>query len=609
MIIFRKGFGGQLLALIAVLLILPVVLTAYMLHAMNRTEQAMVESQKAKLDKIMEQLDEEMPDTFDNILSRTTTPDAARRDKVQALNGQLKKTISDVGRSYPGVELGYYSKDLDVILDGDTENYGENFSKRRKEAFDNAINNHQSVMENFGKPEGGYLESYKPVIRDGKVIGAVWARENLMDMYTRVDRTQRDSYLIISFGIIMGIGGSFFLVGSFINNVNQVKKGVRLLEYDLNNRLPPVTGELGEITGAINHLAERLYKVQNYNKVILTSIDDGIMAVDQEGTIVLLNPAFSKIFGVGPEFLERKLTEAFAPDSDPVAIVRTALEERRLAKNYDITWPTEGNGPKKILVQTSLLTDNDHNMLGVVLSSRDITERLKLRETMQRQERLAALGKLVAGVAHEIRNPITSISGYIQFWQKNNTPSQRSIATIYREVKRLNSIVDKLLQFVKPAKGNPVPVDINLLVEKVAQFFADTHQTENITITTRLGQDLPAALIDYGQMEQVLMNIMYNARQALEGIGTITLTTTFDPETNYVILDVADDGCGIPAGNIPQLFDPFFTTRPKGTGLGLAIAYEIVRAHGGNIEVESEEGAWTSVKIYLQGAEGGAGSV
>ncbi|MHB1043803.1 MAG: two-component system sensor histidine kinase AtoS [Eubacteriales bacterium] len=598
---FRRGFGGQMLALISVLLILPVILTVYMLHAIKKTELALVENHKAKLTKVMDQLDENLPETFDQILSRTVPPDAARRDKVTALNRELKKTVSEVSRSYPGVELGFYSEDLDVILDGDTEHYGENFSSRRKQAFDEAAGSRQTVMETFGKPEGGYLESYKPLVRDGKLIGAVWARENLLEMYTRVESAQRDSYLLIFTGVLFGIGGSVWLIGSFISNVNQVKKGVMFLEYDLNTRLPPATGELGEITGAINHLAARLVKVQSYNEVILTSIDDGIIAVDPSGTIILLNPAFSKIFGVGPEYLDKNLLEPFPADSPLVGIAREALDERRLVKNKDISLALPSGNTAHIVVSTSLLSDNEGAMLGVVITCRDITERMRLREKFQRQERLAALGKLVAGVAHEIRNPITSISGYIQFWQKDNPPSPTSIATIYREVKRLNSIVDKLLQFVRPAQANPAPGSINSLIEKVAQFFAETHQAD-VAIHTHLGRNLPFAMIDQAQIEQVVMNVMYNAWQALDGPGTITIRTYFDRDSDCVVLEVEDDGCGIPAENMSLLFDPFFTTRPKGTGLGLAIAYEIVRAHGGNIEITSEEGSGTTVKIYLQRA-------
>jgi len=598
--IFRKGFGGQLLALIAVLLILPVILTAYMLHAIKKTELALVENHKAKLVKVMDQLDETLPEPFDQILIGAVSPDAPRREKVQVLNRALKKTITEVSRSYPGIELGFYSQDLDVILDGDTENYGENFSHRRKQAFDDAIGDHQTVMESFGKPEGGFLESYKPLVRDGRTRGAVWARENLLEMYSRVDSAQRDSYLIIFTGALLGIGGSFFFIGNFLKNVNSVKKGVKSLEYDLNTRLPQATGELGEITGAINHLAARLIKVQNYNKVILTSIDDGIMAVDPEGTIVLLNPAFSTFFGIGSDYLDKNMREAFPSDSAPAQIVQTALIDRMLVKDYDINWSTPGNGTKNILVSTTLLTDYNHDMMGVVLTCRDITERSRMREKMQRQERLAALGKLVAGVAHEIRNPITSISGYIQFWQKNNTPSPRSIATIYREVTRLNSIVDKLLQFVKPSQVNLAPSNLNQIIDKVSQFFKDTHHDDNITIVTIPKVGLPLAWIDFAQVEQVMMNIMYNAWQALKGKnGTITLRTAFNPDTDTMVLEVVDNGCGIPAENMSTLFDPFFTTRPKGTGLGLAIAYEIVRAHGGNIEVDSEECLGTSVKVYL----------
>jgi len=244
--------------------------------------------------------------------------------------------------------------------------------------------------------------------------------------------------------------------------------------------------------------------------------------------------------------------------------------------------------------------DDKQTLIYMVGSLRDISEMKRSEAYLRNSEKLSVVGQMAAGVAHEIRNPITSISGYIQFWQKNNTPSPRSIATIYREVTRLNSIVDKLLQFVKPSQVNLAPSNLNQIIDKVSQFFKDTHHDDNITIVTIPKVGLPLAWIDFAQVEQVMMNIMYNAWQALKGKnGTITLRTAFNPDTDTMVLEVVDNGCGIPAENMSTLFDPFFTTRPKGTGLGLAIAYEIVRAHGGNIEVDSEECLGTSVKVYL----------
>jgi two-component system sensor histidine kinase AtoS len=263
MFIFKRGFGGQLLTLIAILLILPIILTVYMLHAIKRTELALVENHKAKLSKVMDLLDSGFHSSFDEILKENNATDATRREKVQILNRKLKSEIVEIGRSFPGVELGFYSHELDVILDGDNESYGENFSKRRKQSFEEATLGSKKVTDTFGKPEGGYLETYQPLVRNGKVIGAVWARENLVEIYERVEKIQRDAYLIIFFGVVVGVGGCFALIGSFLHNVKQVKKGVQTLESDLTRILPSASGELGDITTAINHLAARLVNIQN----------------------------------------------------------------------------------------------------------------------------------------------------------------------------------------------------------------------------------------------------------------------------------------------------------------------------------------------------------
>lgn len=598
MIFQKRGFKNQILVLIALLLVLPIVLAGYMLNVIHNTQSSMIESQKKKIAKAMELLDASLTASFDDLLARANATQAPRRDKVKLLNRQLKPLIAKIKENYPELELGFYSRDLDVILDGDENSYGENFSKRRKRAFDETISTSKPVVETMGLSEGGQLEMYRPLTRHGKVIGAVWATENLSVLYRRVDQVQRDAYLVIAVGLLVGLGGAFALIRNLVAAVNQVKTGVQLLETDLTYVLPPATGELGEITEAINHLATKLVNVQNYNEIILASIDDGILAVDLRAVLIGVNAAAKRILGLPEDCLDKPLGETFPPDSPFYNYLTTALHEHRLVKDQEVLHPTGEGKTLHLLISTNLMTNIRREIIGVVLTCRDITDRVHLEEQIRRQERLASLGKLVAGVAHEIRNPLTSISGYIQFWQKNPTPSPRSLSIIQREINRLNTIVDKLLHFARPARAVFGAHDVNLLVNRVAQFFQDAHNSE-VEIKRELTGDLPPAWMDPGQMEQVLYNVLYNAAQAMSGRGTIIVSTELEAEKNIVLVKVRDSGRGIPPEIMPHLFDPFFTTRPRGVGLGLAIAYEIMRAHGGEIELESQLGQGTTCKIYI----------
>ncbi|MBC7105897.1 MAG: two-component system sensor histidine kinase AtoS, partial [Firmicutes bacterium] len=252
---------------------------------------------------------------------------------------------------------------------------------------------------------------------------------------------------------------------------------------------------------------------------------------------------------------------------------------------------------------TGLLFNPKGELVGAVLSCRDITERKRMEDQMHRQERLAALGKLVAGVAHEIRNPLTAISGYIQFWKKHNNPSPQSMDVIAREVARLNGLVEKLLFFSRPPEARFTLQDVNDLVERVLAFFRATG-CDGLDFRVTLAPDLPPVAVDPEQMEQALANVIYNACQAMPRGGVLRVSTSAEPEGGWVVVAVADEGPGIPPEHLPHLFDPFFTTKPKGAGLGLAITHEIVRAHGGTVEVESTVGAGSVFRILIPVAEG-----
>ncbi|MCL6449588.1 MAG: two-component system sensor histidine kinase AtoS [Armatimonadetes bacterium] len=608
MLLREKGFKNQILILIVILLILPVVLTLYMLRVIHSTEMRLIETHKEKMAKAMSFLDTGLEQPFHVMLQEAGAAEAPRREQVKILNRRLKPLIEEARQNFPGVELGFYDRNLDIILDGDENSYGENFSKWRKAAFDKTIGTGEPVFQNLGVSGGGRLEMYRPLVRDGQVIGAVWATESLTGFYRRLDQVQRDAYLVIAFGALIGFGGAFTLTRTLVAAVSQVKKGLKQLEKDLTHTLPPAPGEVGEITAAINELAAKLVSVQNYNEIILASIDDGVLAVNLNGEIIEINGAAMAILELDQSCQGRHLTEVFPAGSPFSANLFKALREGVLVKDLEIDHPVNGRGRRQFLISTSLLRNARQEVVGAVLTCRDITERVQMEEQIRRQERLAALGKLVAGVAHEIRNPITAISGYTQFWRKDHPPSPRSLAIIHREITRLNNIVDRLLHFARPAQAVFGAHDLNALVNRTCQFFNDAYNS-GVVIEKRLSPGLPAAWIDPLQMEQVLYNVLYNAAQAMCDQGVIEVGTEFNPDRNMLLVSIRDHGPGIPKEIMPHLFDPFFTTKPKGVGLGLAIAYEIMRAHGGEIEMVSQVGQGTTCLLYIPAAKGAENDV
>lgn len=611
----KLGFSRQLLLFTIILLGFPSLLSFYMLHVVQRAERGMVESDQAKLEHALYQLDQRFQNTFDNILEKNNVPANARnRDKVRVLNNELKPILDSVSVDFPGVDLGFYSLELDVILNGKSETYGENFSTRRKADIERTIESKHPQMNVVGLGGSGLIEIYRPLIRGGKVIGAVVAQENARDVYQRLARMRREAYLTIFAGIIIGVGGFFFLLNRFLEVISRVKEGLANLEGDLSYRLPPAFGELGEIATAVNHLAGRLEQMRSYNEVILDNVDAGVLATDLKGRLVMVNPSAAEILGLEPDEVIGQYFGKVFPMDDPIrSVLQRALFDRETVTDtikYPALRPAAPSsepvserpafpeGERELIVGSNPLTNQAGNLIGAVLTFKDVTERNRLEERMKRQERLAALGKFVAGVAHEIRNPLTSISGYIQIWQRRGQPTPESLSTVAQETMRLNAIVDKLLFFARPAESKFQPYNLNILVERVLQFVGEAYGSK-VEVHTRLMEDLPQIKVDPEQMQQVLMNVIYNAYHAMPEGGTLRVKTGVSPDGRYVVVTVADTGCGIPPENLSRIFDPFFTTKARGSGLGLALAHEIVEAHGGYIDVKSKVGSGTIMRICI----------
>lgn len=245
------------------------------------------------------------------------------------------------------------------------------------------------------------------------------------------------------------------------------------------------------------------------------------------------------------------------------------------------------------------------NRLGASLKE-NIDREKQIEDRLRHAERLAALGRLVAGVAHEVRNPLATIRLRVQMAQREvrNPRVDESCAIALEEIERLNGMVNRLLNFARPVRFQPEPTNLKQLTEQRLNRFLENAQKTGIQFVTSFPEDGALLPIDQSKMAQVFDNVIQNAIEAMtESGGTLWVSVTSTVKsmsgTDKVRVEFRDSGNGISSSMISRIFDPFFTTKPSGTGLGLSICHEFVRAHGGEIQVESAEGDGTSVRIIL----------
>jgi two-component system sensor histidine kinase AtoS len=590
------SFGNRLFIFTVILLILPVILTGYMLHIIGNSELSLVQEQKAKLNHAAYLFEQQLEGSLDDYLAREGLLDKSKEEQMQAIHQRVSKIVKNLNKDYPELHIGIYHKRLDVFFDG-SGRFSENFSQRRKGAFSEVLTTGTSLVNNLGGDEKAWVEVYKPFSPNGEVEGVIRSAENLAETgyYGKRENVANTAYAIIVITIMLGLGGSLVIFRQFVNHVHKVKEGVQNLKKDLGYTLPKAPGELGEIVESVNDLTKKILELNIYNDTMLATIEDAVLVVDFNGKVVIANCAAQKLLKLPGEHKGLSYKEVLPNDSPFINLLQETLENETQYTDINVNWASS-SGILQLIVSTDTLK-NGTNIIGAVMLCRDITEHKKLEEQAHRQERLASLGKLVAGVAHEIRNPLTSISCYIQHWQNNKNPSAKALATMSREVARLDGIVNQLLYFTKPAEAKFSYHNINVVINEVLSFFMETHQ-EKYNVIKNLNPSLPPAWIDREQIERVLSNILFNAIQAMPQSGTIKVKTY--KSNGFIGIDIEDTGYGIAQEHMVHLFDPFYSARPKGTGLGLAIAHEIITAHGGHIEVESEVGKGTTFSIYVK---------
>ncbi|KOR75797.1 ATP-binding protein [Paenibacillus solani] len=459
------------------------------------------------------------------------------------------------------------------------------------------------------------LKSFIPILSEGKptsVISVVMDYEAI----SSVMREQMISLVAISLVLLeIVIFGSYIVAGYFtrpiqaiLGTVNDVSDGHfdRRLEVSsrdelgqLAGRINAMTRNLGNYTSQLKQMVEENQSVKEYLESVINQTADAIHTTDTHQRVISVNKAFEQLYGwKAHEVIGQKL--AFVPPEKEELEkerIRSLLAGERLSPVETDRFRKDGSRIE-VSITTSLVRDEDGKVTSMISVSRDVTERNRIEELLRRSEKLNTVGQLAAGVAHEIRNPLTTLRGFLQLQQQTRQVKPDHLDLMLSELDRINLIVSEFLILAKPQAIHFQERDVRIIMGDVISFLDSQAHLHGIEFQLNFALESTYVHCEENQLKQVFINLLKNAIEAMPEGGNVWIELT-RPTGDVVRIDIRDEGEGIPKDLMPHLGEPFITSKETGTGLGLMVSQRIIQGHRGTMEIESEEGIGTKVSIVL----------
>lgn len=419
-------------------------------------------------------------------------------------------------------------------------------------------------------------------------------------------------FLLFTFEAIILITDSFYRpIKILLSGYNDIISGE--LKSDIQLETEGEMGMLGvafnEMRRTIAHRTNKAIQMRNMTDDILRSISTGIITTDVDGRIVKYNDAANRMIGIAHSDTSSSTYNIQVIKVLVGQIQRTLATGETINEVLNFT-STVKNESVYYDITTTIMYDPEKIITGVICSFNDISQRKRVEERIERLDRMASLGQLSAGLAHEIRNPLSGMKMATQVLYGRLKPhfgqaEDKMFSANMKEIDRLNNLITELLEFSKPKVPRIKPVEPFETLNHTLHFLGRKIKDKKVQVHFEEPDKTRRVLFDENQLAQVFMNIISNAVDAMdnEGVLTISYTEKTLNDMKYLELAFSDDGCGIESGYLPKVFDPFYTTKKAGTGLGLAVVHRLVTANNGDITVASKASEGTTFTLLMQMGE------
>ena len=573
----------------------------------QKAEAALIEEKSSKLFGLTRLLDLHLEGDYDDVLLSAGGPKAAfapESERIRILNERLAPFTNQLADAFPGVGVGYYSRDLRAIL-----TYGPSRDFASKVGTDLGLDHLGWQAMATGKEtvavgsmvRGEIMNCMRPLVRQGRAVGFVWANEALEDIYAQIQ---------------MGAGKLFFspetepLLG--LTGILLFASKVLLLGKSPSGS----TSAAMESQSPGSQMTHRVEQLKCYLELFLNTLSLAVVLSDADGRIAFVSRGIQDILGEAPEsFVSCDIRSVL----QRIGInPRTALDEfadGSLNRFVNVTIKTRDGERPITMVSTRAEwpasapaesgghggAGND-SQFGHIVVLEDLKEAQANEERLERAERLAAVGELAAAVAHEIRNPLAVLKGAVSLVPRRLDDREfleQFSHVAAAEMDRINATVESLLKFSRYSQPHMVSTDIRRIAEKACSLISEFGRQTGVNIEFACPAHVPALCADGDHLTQALLNLLLNGIQAMPTGGTLEVEVKWKPGARYVQIAVADSGAGIPPELRDHVFEMFFTTKESGTGLGLPLVQRIVYNHQGFVEFESETGKGTTFIVRL----------
>lgn len=507
----------------------------------------------------------------------------------------------------------------------------------------------KAFLEQYRLSETGEIvyEAVVPVYvaNTSEKWGTVRVGISLESMYREIRNTRRIIFIFGIIGIVLGSLGSILVARRIANPIQKLAQGaLAVSQGDLEQKIVVRTGdELQGLAEAFNYMTTQLLQkrreleavnlelarnlqeisiLKSYTDNILKSMNSGVITVDLEARIITLNDAASRILGYQTGEIAgktlREICEVKPQLSKFSEVLLATLEQGKHFNIPEVEIIRESGSKVPLGVTSSVLTNDKGLKIGALAVFNDLTEVKNLEEQLRRSDRLAALGTIAAGIAHDIRNPLTSISIFSQLISRSyDDPNTRAKfeRVVPRELERIQGIIDDLLELGRPHTQSFEPTNLHDILHQILELLEDQVSKQNVKVILELEPYIPLIPADKKKLHRAFVNVLHNAVQAMHQGGELNIRTHYSPPLvvsnsaqtdgpgkgvhGWLQITVRDSGVGMPMEVQKRLFDPFFTTKDRGTGLGMAITHKIIEDHRGTIDLRSQVGQGTTVNIRL----------